>query len=141
MALYLLCGITDMVDGTIARKTNSVSTFGSNLDTVADFVFVLAALLKIIAAIDIPTWLLIWIFVIAAIKIINVISGFICAKSFIAEHTIMNKIAGLLLFLLPVTLLFIDLRYSGAVVCVVATFAAIQEGHYIRSGKKGGLQQ
>lgn len=42
---------------------------------------------------------------------------------------------------LPVTLWFIDLRYSGAVVCVVATFVAIHEGHYIRSGKKGGLQQ
>ena len=37
---------------------------------------------------------------------------------------------------LPVTLLFADLRYSGAVVCVVATFAAIREGHYIRKGNE-----
>ena len=26
---YLLCGFSDMIDGTIARKTNSVSDFGS----------------------------------------------------------------------------------------------------------------
>ena len=40
--LYLFCGITDMIDGTIARKTYSTSAFGAKLDTVADFVFVAA---------------------------------------------------------------------------------------------------
>ena len=38
--MYLFCGITDMVDGTIARKTKSVSETGARLDTVADIVFV-----------------------------------------------------------------------------------------------------
>lgn len=31
--MYLICGFTDMIDGTIARKTNAVSTFGARLDT------------------------------------------------------------------------------------------------------------
>ena len=126
--MYLICGFTDMIDGLIARKTKSFSTFGSHLDTVADFIFILAASIKIIPAIDIPIWLWIWIFIIAVIKMINIISGFI------AEHTIMNKITGFLLFLLPLTLLLIDLKYSGIAVCSIATFAAIQEGHYIRKG-------
>ena len=38
---YLLCGLSDMIDGTIARKTNSASEFGSKLDTVADIIFVI----------------------------------------------------------------------------------------------------
>lgn len=70
------------------------------------------------------------------IKIINVISGFIVQKKFVAEHTIMNKVTGLLLFLLPLTISIIDLKYSITVVCVVATCAAIQEGHYIRTGRE-----
>ena len=37
--MYLFCGITDMVDGTIARKTKSVSEWGARLDTLADNVF------------------------------------------------------------------------------------------------------
>lgn len=37
-ALYLSAGLTDMFDGVIARKTNTVSEFGSKLDTVADFI-------------------------------------------------------------------------------------------------------
>ena len=39
--------------------------------------------------------------------------------------------SGLLLFLLPLTLSFIELKYSSIVVCSVATCAAIQEGVYI----------
>ena len=38
--LYVTCGLSDMVDGIIARKTNSVSEFGSRFDSIADFVFV-----------------------------------------------------------------------------------------------------
>ena len=38
--MYLFCGITDMIDGTIARKTKSVSELGARLDTVADSTFV-----------------------------------------------------------------------------------------------------
>ena len=45
------------------------------------------------------------------------------------------KITGLLMFLLPLTMAVVELRYSALVVCVAATFAAIQEGHIIRTGK------
>ena len=34
---YLFCGLTDMIDGTIARKNGAVSNFGARLDTVAVF--------------------------------------------------------------------------------------------------------
>lgn len=134
--LYLICGFTDMIDGTIARKTNTVSELGSKLDTAADFLFVVACLVKLLPVMDIPLWLWIWIAVIAVIKVINVVSGFICHKRFVAEHTIMNKVTGLMLFLLPLTLAFIELKYSGIAVCGVATFAAIQEGHFIRTGRE-----
>ena len=45
----------------------------------------------------------------------------------------MNKITGFLLFALPLTVTIIDLRYSAVIVCTVATFAAIQEGYFIRT--------
>ena len=37
--LYLIAGLSDMADGIVARKTNSVSEFGSRFDSIADFVF------------------------------------------------------------------------------------------------------
>ena len=134
--LYLICGLTDMVDGTIARKTNTDSEFGAKLDSVADFIFVVISLVKLLPVIHIPRWLWIWILVIAIIKIINVISGFICKRRLMVEHTIMNKVTGFMLFILPLTFVFIELKYSAVVVCTIATFAAIQEGHLIRTGRE-----
>ena len=43
----------------------------------------------------------------------------------------MNKATGFLLFLLPLTLGFIELKYSYVIVCSVATASAIQEGYFI----------
>ena len=131
--LYIAAGISDMIDGTVARKTGTVSEFGSKLDTVADFVLVCCCLIKLIPVLNIPTWLIVWIILIAVIKAINLISGYVIRKEFVALHTVMNKVTGVLLFVLPLTLTVIDLKYSGAVVCAAATFAAVREGHIIRT--------
>ncbi|SKA68223.1 CDP-diacylglycerol--glycerol-3-phosphate 3-phosphatidyltransferase [Eubacterium uniforme] len=132
--VYILAGVTDMIDGMIAREMGTISEFGSKLDTVADFVLVVVCMIKLIPAIHVPSWLVIWIIVIAIIKVINLISGYVMRKEVVALHTVMNKLTGILLFILPMTLRFIDLKYSGAFVSAVATFAAIQEGYIIRSG-------
>ena len=128
---YLLCGFSDMIDGTIARKTNSVSDFGAKIDTAADLVFVIIALIKWLPTIHIPWWLWIWGGTIAIIKIINIIWGYISKKQFIALHTIMNKTTGLLLFLFPLIISFVELKYIAIVICSIATFSAIQEWFYV----------
>ncbi len=133
--LYLFAGFTDMMDGAVARKRNTVSEFGSALDTIADFVFLGVCFWKILPELELPFFLLVWIGLIAVIKLT---SGIICCsmkKKYIAVHSIMNKITGFLLFILPMTLSFIDLRISGSVVCSVAMIAAIQEGHILKTGK------
>ena len=110
-----------------------VSDFGSRLDTIADFVFVVVCLMKMLPVLTISAWLWLWIGMIAVIKVINVISGYIVQKKFVAEHTIMNKVTGAVVFLLPLMLAVVDLTYSGSAVCIIATFAALQEGHFIRT--------
>ncbi|MBR4392045.1 MAG: CDP-alcohol phosphatidyltransferase family protein [Bacteroidales bacterium] len=134
-ALYIIAGLTDIADGWVARRTNMVSEFGAKLDSVADVVFVAVCLVKLLPVMDIPVWLYVWIGIIALIKVINVVSGFVVQKQFVAVHSVMNKVTGALLFALPLTLSFVDFKYSATVVCVVATFAAIQEGHFIRTKK------
>lgn len=130
-SIYIICGFTDMIDGTIARKTNSTSELGAKIDTAADFVFVSVSLIKILPAFSIPPWLRIWGIVIAIIKFGNILWGYVSRKQFLSLHTAMNKITGLLLFLLPLTLSFIEVNYSSVAVCSIATVAAIQEGVYL----------
>ena len=123
-----------MIDGTVARKTNTVSKFGERLDSSADMLFVLVCFIKLIPVLDIPLGLYIWISVIVLIRVVNIISGFVIQKRFVILHTVMNKLTGALLFILPLTLQFVELPYSAVIVCCFATFAAVQEGHYIRAG-------
>ena len=120
-----------MIDGAVARTTGTVSEFGSRLDTIADIVFVAVCLIKVIPVLDVPVWLYIWITIIAFIKMANIAVGYIRQKEFISVHSLMNKMTGGLLFVFPLTLVYMDLRYSATVVCMVATVAAIQEWYLV----------
>lgn len=131
---YLLCGFSDMADGTVARKTNSASRFGSQLDTAADLIFVAASLVKLLPVIRMPQWLWIWGGVIAVIKVSNLVWGAVAKKQLLSLHTVMNKVTGFLLFLLPLTMSFLELKYTAIVVCAAATLAALQEGVYVVTG-------
>ena len=130
-ALYIAAGISDMTDGAVARKTNTVSELGSRLDTIADIVFTAVCLIKLLPVLDVPVWLYIWIAVIALIKSANIAAGYIRQKKFVAVHSVINKVTGGLLFVFPLTLTFIDLKYSAAVVCSAATIAAVNECYTI----------
>ena len=134
-ALYIAAGLSDMLDGFVARQTDTVSKLGARLDTIADFVLVVVCLIKLLPVLHIPAWLYAWIGIIALIKVVNIIFGFVVQRKFVAVHSVMNKATGALLFLLPLTIPAVGLKYSAVVVCAVATFAAIQEGYFIRTGR------
>ena len=116
-----------MIDGTIARKTGAVSGFGARLDTASDFVFMLVCAVKILPILHIPAWLWVWTLLIALTKILNIALVFIAKKKLISIHSAFNKITGLALFLLPLSLTFIDPTYSVLAICVLATVAVVQE--------------
>ena len=41
LSIYSICGLTDILDGYVARKTKTESQFGAKLDTFSDFYFLL----------------------------------------------------------------------------------------------------
>ena len=133
---YIAAGLSDMLDGFVARKTDTVSKLGTRLATIADFVFVVVCLIKLLPILSVPAWRYGWIGIIALIKVVNIVSGFAVQKRFVAVHSVMNKATGALLFLLPLTIPAAPLNYSAVIVCAAATFAAIQEGHFIRTGRE-----
>ena len=133
---YIAAGLSDMLDGYVARKTDTASKLGARLDTIADFVFVVVCLIKLLPVLSVPAWLYGWIGIIALIKAVNIVSGFAVQKRFVAVHSVMNKTTGALLFLLPLTIPAAPLNYSAVIVCAAATFAAIQEGRFIRTGRE-----
>ena len=136
---YITARFSDIVDGIVVRKTNTISNFGSKFDTIADFIFLVICLIKIIPLLHISNWLIIWIIVIAIIKEFNLIFGYVMQKELVVLHTVMNKLTEILLFIFLLTLTFIDLIYSGIFVSTIATFAAINEEHQIRTNIKSNI--
>ena len=132
---YLFCGFTDIIDGMVARRTNTTSKLGAKLDTIGDLLFLTTSFIKLFSILRFPKWLWIWIAAIAILKLCNLVYCFYVRSELLSQHTMMNKLTGFLLFLFPFTVNFIDIRFSSAVICVAATLAATQESYYTMTGR------
>ena len=130
-ALYLTAGLTDMIDGAVARKAGTVSEFGSQLDTIADIVFTAICIIKLLPLIDIPIWIYLWIAGIAFIKFANVLINYIRLKKLSSVHSVINKIAGAVLFIFPLCFNLIDTTLFASFLCFIATAAAINESNHV----------
>ncbi|MCL2827003.1 MAG: CDP-alcohol phosphatidyltransferase family protein, partial [Eggerthellaceae bacterium] len=73
--LYLWCGLSDVLDGYIARKAKCTSDFGAKLDSVADLVFSVALLLVLFQALLWELWMFLWIYLIVGIRVLSVLVG------------------------------------------------------------------
>ena len=129
--LYAVAGLSDIFDGLIARKTNTATKFGAKLDTFADIVFAAVVLIKLLPILELPVWMIIWVGVIALIKLVNIVIGFVIHHTLTAVHSVINKITGVLLFIIPFTIQIINIRYTAPLVCIVATIAAIMENRTV----------
>ena len=130
-ALYTAAGLSDIFDGLIARKTNTETKFGAKLDTLADIVFAAVVLIKLLPILELPVWMIVWVGVIALIKLVNIAIGFVRHHTLTAVHSVINKVTGVLVFILPFTLQIINIRYTAVFVCAVATVAAIMESYTV----------
>ena len=130
---YVIAGTTDILDGFLARRWGVVSKFGARLDSLADFVFVLTVGYKFFPLLKLPATLWMMIGLIALVKMVNTICSYMVRHRIECLHTKANKLTGLLLFIGMMTVgqsYFISVAWM---IACVALFAAIQEGHLIRS--------
>ena len=133
--IYGLCGLSDIMDGYLARKLHAESKTGAVLDSVADICFIACCAIRLLPIIYIPSWLWIWAGVIVVIKLVNQVLALIVCNGFRFPHTTANKLTGLLLFLSVPTMFWSIVPI--AIVAGVATFAAIEEGLLISRCKSG----
>ena len=125
--LYLIAGMTDMLDGLLARRWGVESKFGARLDSLADFVFVLAVGDKLFPWLKLPAALWMMIGVIALVKVSNALSSYVEKHKIAFLHTKANKLTGFLLF---IGMMAVGQSYFVPVawgVACIALFAAIQE--------------
>lgn len=137
-ASYVLCGLSDVLDGFIARKFHIESEHGATLDTVCDCIFLLVCFVTIVPVISLPLWMWCWIGVIAVCKVFFFIISYskLRYEAITKSHNFLNRITGLLLFSLPFTLGWISLEIPVFTVCVAATLAVLYDGFCLKKLKK-----
>ncbi len=137
-AVFVSAAATDALDGPVARRTHTESRTGAVMDSVADVFFVAVCLITIVSAVSFPLWSLVWAAVIAAVRAVNIVTGYVMHGKVMMLHTAANRLTGCMLFLLVFLLDTDAAAVSIGMVCAVATFAAVQEGHLIRTGAQSG---
>ena len=126
-ALYVLCGISDVLDGFLARKLHSESEKGAMLDSAADLIFLMSYAVKILPHLRLPPWIWIWIGLIAAGKLMGILKNSKQERRLVIRHSMANRVTGALLFLFPLSLHWLERTYGAAVVCAAASVAAVRE--------------
>lgn len=124
---YLLCGVTDVLDGFIARKLHTESEKGAMLDSAADLFFALIYAVRILPRLNLPLWVWLWTAGIAAVKITGIAAVSRKERHLHIEHSFGNRLTGLLLYLLPMSVRIADEKYCAIPVCAAATATAITE--------------
>ena len=129
--IYALCGISDIVDGWLARKLKCITKTGALLDSLADICFVACLCLLLLPILDLPQWLWLWTGVIVLIKVVNQISALVMYGHCCFPHTTANKATVFLLFIAVPMAFFTIIPIT--IVAAIATFAAVEKGHFIRT--------
>ena len=125
--MYLLCGVTDVLDGFFARKLHTESEKGAMLDSTADLFFAVVYAAKILPLLNVPLWIWIWTAIIATAKITGILIASKKAHKLSIEHSFGNKLTGLLLYLLPLSVCVAEVKYGAILACIAATFTVIKE--------------
>lgn len=131
-ALYCWGGISDMIDGPLARKLGTVSEAGSRIDSVADLVFVVCSAVLILPAVDLPMWVCLWGALIGSVKSVGIIIGSRRQRKLAVPHSVSNRLTGVLLFCLPFAIIRFDALIPGVVVCISATASLFEDVQLIR---------
>lgn len=101
--IYFFTGVTDVLDGFLARKLNVASELGAKLDSVADMLFNITMIVKILPVLLVLLPHFVWYAVgfIALMRIASYVASAVKFKKLASLHTMMNKITGFMIFTVP----------------------------------------
>ena len=137
--MYFLCGISDLIDGYLARLLNAETTLGIKLDSLGDFIFYavwLFILLTFVKNAD-SGQIIICVTIVAIIRIANLVITKIKFRQWNVMHTIGNKLTGLSLFLmLPICVYTNNIPFWSMIVFgAIAALSALEESAILLKSK------
>ena len=127
LVIYIICGLSDFLDGYIARKIGVTSRFGATIDSIADAIFFIILLVVYIPCVKIPMEIFFWIIGIALVRLGSLAVGFYKYHTLAFLHTYANKITGFVLFCFPLLYFSVGIMITSYFICACASISAIEE--------------
>lgn len=124
---YLVCGVSDVLDGYLARKIDACSKFGQVLDSISDLIFIGIVLMIFIPMLLLPMWLIYWIAGIAAVRLLSIVLGLAKYRRLAFLHTYANKATGIVLFCFPALMSAFGTETAASIICCIASISATEE--------------
>ena len=127
--LYSLCGISDAVDGFIARRFKLTSVLGSRLDSIADLLFYASMLTHVIPFLVPRVPKAVW-YAVSALVLLRIVMYSLAAiryRCFSSLHTYANKATGIVLFCVPYLLLFVNATVVSWIACAACAISSLEE--------------
>ena len=128
-ALYTISGVSDALDGFLARRLRLASELGARLDSAADLLFYAVMLLRLSPVMwgRLPRW--IWWLAAAALllRLCSYLAAAFRYRRFASMHTLLNKLTGIMVFAIPYIMLWRGAAWCCAAVCVTGALASGEE--------------
>lgn len=125
--LYTLIGMSDILDGWLARRWHCTTSFGAQLDGAADLIAFGVIGWKIWPFLHFPTWLWGLLVCIVCVRIGNMVCAYLSKNTNIFQHTLLNRLTGLLLFISIYLIENALFQWLAAGIAILALLAALQE--------------
>jgi CDP-diacylglycerol--glycerol-3-phosphate 3-phosphatidyltransferase len=126
--LFVIAGITDYVDGEIARRYGFITDFGKLMDPLVDKIMIAAAFISLVPLKAIPAWAATIVvardFLITGLRLMAATKGVVLPAERLGKHKTSWQIVTVVFFLLLLALQ--ELRYARA------------DGWWLRAWNDGG---
>jgi len=127
--VYTVSGLSDLLDGWIARATNTVSELGAKLDSIADLSFYTVMVVRIFPVLWEVLPRVFWAGL-GAVILVRVCSYSLAAvkyRRFASLHTKLNKLSSATVFFVPYVIELPAGEPFCWLVCAIAGTAAVEE--------------
>lgn len=125
--LYGAAGLSDILDGWLARRLKTADRRGAVLDSIADLMVAVALTVVLVPVLPWEKWAACWICGIVAVRLASAAVGFVRFRQMVFLHTWSDKVTGLLLFALPLLYWWLGFCVAFALACGVASLSALEE--------------
>ncbi len=135
LAIFLVAGATDLLDGYLARRWRQVTTVGTLLDPIADKLLVSAALVSLVQLQALPAWMAIIVigreFAMSGLRSIAAAEGYVIRANDLGKLKLVTQVAALSMLMIGLEVPAMR-RPANFAMWLVVTFSLLSAIVYFR---------